>query len=579
MKIFSNAYFTFKSIGSFFALTFFAASFSNAQTVYWDADGSGAVGNPPTSGVGGTGVWDTGSARWWNGTSYVTWNSGIADFRGAASTATIAASTTINATGINAIVTTTIAGGSGSILNLTGAAAISNTSTLTISAPITGSNGLTKTGAGFLNLSGNNSGLSGTVYVNAGRVTGSGNANVFGTGTVRVANGASVQLGIAAANNFEISGTGVLQATGNLGALYAGSQTIAGNVTLLGDARLGGGNYTGQITGAYNLELGTDGGTGAATAITLANETNNYTGNTTILTHASAAVNTVVKINVADGAIAYGAGAGDVYIRGGAAGQAILDLNGRNVTLNGLNSAGTASNAIIENNLTGARSLFVGDNNANGNFAGIIRDGSQGIAFRKIGTGTQILSGNNSYTGVTAVGAGTLLINGNQSLAVGNVSIANGATLGGVGTIGGATAISGMLAPGSEGVGLLSFTNGLTLNSASNSIFEIDGLTRGTEFDAINITGALSYNGTLTLDFGYSGSVGQTFNLFSFTSYSGTFSSINFLNDGYAGTFDYASGTLTLTAVPEPASLALFTMGLLFFVIVVRRRQLKRVII
>lgn len=47
--------------------------------------------------------------------------------------------------------------------------------------------------------------------------------------------------------------------------------------------------------------------------------------------------------------------------------------------------------------------------------------------------------------------------------------------------------------------------------------------------------------------------VNDSFTIFdNFTSQSGAFDSIDFGMPGFDGTFDYASGALTLTAVPEP---------------------------
>ena len=65
---------------------------ANAASFYWDADGTGASGNPPTSGVGGSGTWDTTSSDWWTGTAYSTWNTNTntADFSGTAGSVTIA---------------------------------------------------------------------------------------------------------------------------------------------------------------------------------------------------------------------------------------------------------------------------------------------------------------------------------------------------------------------------------------------------------------------------------------------------------------------------------------------------------
>src|SRR3546814_931043 len=72
----------------------------------------------------------------------------------------------------------------------------------------------------------------------------------------------------------------------------------------------------------------------------------------------------------------------------------------------------------------------------------------------QIGTGTTILNGANSYAGATNVNAGTLLVDGNQSAATGLTTVASGATLGGIGPIGGDVNVAavGALAAGSYAV-------------------------------------------------------------------------------------------------------------------------------
>jgi hypothetical protein len=92
------------------------------------------------------------------------------------------------------------------------------------------------------------------------------------------------------------------------------------------------------------------------------------------------------------------------------------------------------------------------------------------------------------------VSNGTLLVNG--SLAAGSaVTVASGA-LGGVGSIGGATTVNagGYLAPGTNGVGTLTFANNLTLNAASTNNFVV---TANGASNNVVVTGTLTPNGSV----------------------------------------------------------------------------------
>lgn len=230
--------------------------------------------------------------------------------------------------------------------------------------------------------------------------------------------------------------------------------------------------------------------------------------------------------------------------------------------------------------------------------------------FTQAGSGTTILNFANSYTGTTNVDAGTLIINGNQAAATGAVTVANGATLGGSGVIGGAVTVNGILSPGNS-PGILTVAS-LDLIAGSTTLMQISGAgnlagTAGTDYDqlVISTTGGLSYGGTLSLDFANTATFddGTTFDLLSFTgstlrnfgavtstgsgSYGGlTFSGVDGVWTALFGsqqlTFSELTGQLRLTtnsAVPEidPAtgSSALSLIAGVVALIEQRRRRAK----
>lgn len=216
---------------------------------------------------------------------------------------------------------------------------------------------------------------------------------------------------------------------------------------------------------------------------------------------------------------------------------------------------------------------------------GVLTIGSQLMgtsgAFMKNGSGTVRLTGTSAFAGPTYVSQGTLLIDGTNARST--VTVNDGATIGGSGSAGDVTVLAGgILNPGS--LSGRNFTmSSLVLNEGSSSFFKIDGSTGGA-FDSITVSGSILLAGTLTLDFGSLLANGDSLDLFTATSASGAFSSIEAVGL-YSGTFvdgvldtgnqvlTFDSATGVLTAVPEPSVAFLLAgagMGLLFFR---RRRQ------
>jgi|694.fasta_scaffold03388_9 fibronectin-binding autotransporter adhesin len=299
---------------------------------------------------------------------------------------------------------------------------------------------------------------------------------------------------------------------------------------------------------------------------------NDYQGPTSV------EANTTLELAAAD-QVPNGAGKGNVSVVGS------LKLGSFSETINGLSGSGSVDGD------SGTPTLTVGDGDASASFSGVLGNTSGSLSLVKIGSGVQTLGGANTYSGPTSVDAGTLLVDGDQSGATGAVTVASGATLGGSGTLGGGVTVNGILSPGNS-PGVLTVPL-LSLGAASTSLFEINGMTRGAEYDGVNISGVSgpNYGGTLSLVFGngsaFSG--GTIFDLFLFNgSSTGNFASVT-SSGFYAGAWTFAddvwlleSGGQTLAftqstgdlliTVPEPSMLVLLS-GVAVATMIRRRRR------
>ena len=151
---------------------------------------------------------------------------------------------------------------------------------------------------------------------------------------------------------------------------------------------------------------------------------------------------------------------------------AAFDMNSStDVRFDALNGGGLVTGT------AGNDTLTVGSAGGSGAFSGVI---TQGVGYAtgliKVGSGTQTLSGTNSYyTGATTVNAGTLILDGINA-GTGTVSVSSGAMLAGTGTVAGAISVGtdGVLAPGEPsswaGLGRLSVSN---VTFASNATFRV----------------------------------------------------------------------------------------------------------
>ena len=179
------------------------------------------------------------------------------------------------------------------------------------------------------------------------------------------------------------------------------------------------------------------------------------------------------------------------------------------------------------------------------------------LSVEKVGVGTWVLAGVNTYTGTTTVTTGILCVDG--STASGSaVSVASGAYLGGVGTVAGSVTLSagaylfaGSAYTGHLNTGALSFNATSTFTAFLNAATKTDG--------GVTSSGAISCAGTFSIGSLYGSPViGDVYTVLSGTSRTGTFSG---LPDGTVIVYssrnlriNYTSTTVTLTDVAAGVS-------------------------
>jgi len=279
-------------------------------------------------------------------------------------------------------------------------------------------------------------------------------------------------------------------------------------------------------------------------------------------------------------------------------------------TIGGSNTSGNATysgtialnrHASAANNVTSLTAASGGTVLFTGNLTAGTGNGTSGI--QKIGSGTAVLSGINTFAGGTTVTAGTLLVNNasGSGLGSGNVTVSGG-TLGGTGSFTGSVVINsgGTLAPGASiqslASGAVSFATGSTF------AYELDsGVATSVGADLQRVSGNLSLTGTVTLTLAnlsvgtfaentkftlinYNGSWNN--GLFTFNSNlladDSTFSfngqtwqiDYNASSGGsnFSGEFLSSSSYVNLTAVPEPATWGLLAASLTALMVFQRRK-------
>jgi autotransporter-associated beta strand protein len=424
-------------------------------------------------------------------------------------------------------------------------------------------------------------------------VTLSGSSLNFGTygGVTGADNGSSTVVTetvgdnlISSASTFSLSSSGknIFDITGNI-TVHATT-----SVGFRGVASTGTSTFAGLIEnsagGAVNSVFKTDSGTW-----TLTNSGNQI---------AALAVQTGSLISGANGAF----GAAPLLTIGANSGTAVIvDLAGNNQTFGGLTSAAGATNSqtVTNSSATHASLLTYSNSATNESYGGKLTGTLLGL--EKTGTNTYTLTGANTYGNGTTLDGGTLLANNTtgSGIGTGSLTVKNGATFGGTGSVAptGSNSIS-VASGGSIFAGNGGSTGALTINvggtsgnvnfaSGSNLVFSLGA---GNASNVLNFddyaAGAVQFNGTVNLDL-ENEQIGTYTLLQLYTNtgtnlYTGSFDTSNLMADdsaGYSSTVTYNGDglvQLTVETAPEPKPIFLLMAGIAAFVLTSRVSRLAR---
>jgi len=293
--------------------------------------------------------------------------------------------------------------------------------------------------------------------------------NDLGTATYDLADGAKITLQTGAEFNKAITGTGSVTIQTNSNVFY--------NNTLTGPSTV-------------NLILGVSGSISSGV---------NWSSKVLTAMPANAQVNVTTNQATAG----YGVAANSVQNSKLYLGDNVRMLYNYNpneggTTIISIGELKGAASASIEggwvNSATRGLNYYIGGLDTDATYNGVFKNYSTAptapLNISKKGVGIWTLTASNPdwILGSFKVDEGTVILNGSIPGAGVPVTVAQGATLKGTGTIGGATTVNGTLE------GSLNFDGSLTLNGTTK--FVVNGTNEG-EYDAINVAGACNLGGTV----------------------------------------------------------------------------------
>lgn len=295
---------------------------------------------------------------------------------------------------------------------------------------ISGTGSLTNAGTGTLTLNVENT-YSGITTVNAGSIkvlhANALGATTAGTEVNGLNNGNTANARLELEGGITVTGeTLTIQGVGNFyGALsstsgsnsWAGNVTIGASLTRLG-ATTGNTLIVSGVIDSGTAETGLNIRTQDLTASVILSGSNTYLGDTNVL---------IGKLQLAGGDNRLPINSR--LTMGNVANFSELDLNGMDQEVAGLaiNSGATAANNSV-NNSSATASILITNPLTTASFSGILKGN---LTLVKSGTGTQTLSGANTYTGATRINHGVLQLGATDSLPITTpLSLGSGSTVG-----------------------------------------------------------------------------------------------------------------------------------------------------
>ncbi|MGN6651974.1 autotransporter outer membrane beta-barrel domain-containing protein [Trinickia sp.] len=395
-----------------------------------------------------------------------------------------------------------------------------------------------------------------------GQSSGSGTLNVTSGGTLTTGNATMFDLGANTVNTANISGAGSKWSVagtflvGNRASGTAGTSTLnvanGGAVAATGDITLGGTNLS---TGGHGDVTVTGSGSQLSTSGAL---NIGFWGKGSTVTVSNGAVATANSVTITPTAAlaAFSTGTLNLSSSGTLATQTLTAGAGTaQVNFDGATLRATASNTAFIGGFTGTELNIAagGVNIDTGSFTDTAASPFTGVgALTKVGTGTLVMIGNNSYAGSTTISAGTLQLgNGGTSGSISGDVVNNGTLVfdrSDISTFGGA--ISGTGAVNQIGTGTTILTGNNTY--AGGTTISAGALQLGNGGASGSVTGNVTNNGALIIDRSDVNTYGGQISGSGAVSLIGTGTTILTANNAYTGGTTVSAGTLAIGDASHP---------------------------